>query len=325
MLPESKSKLIEWLSIASAIAGIVGVIGNAVYLFINLRASEAHEFVSVIIVLGISTSLLLLSVIFLFFYYSHRLKELGNLPINYLKVESQLIRQDIIQKNTSDYLHNIFHFYRNILNKVSVPVSEIKTYSNDDITKLFTEIERFLTTLTSNIQSYFTLLTSDNCAVTIKIISGNKIKTLFRDPVSYRSRKRSDFNLDGSMKIYDYKDNTAFHVILSEDHKDTTFFQDNLTALNDTYKNTNPNWKELYNATAVVPICIKDENDKQIIHALLCVDNFAGGLNIQSVKDILCAISDPLYLFFVKLESLATISNEKKIKNEITKRYTNWD
>lgn len=322
-----KDGIITFVSIVAGLASIIGLVINILYTYDAMKNKSLLEYQSVIVTLGITTSLLLVSVIFLIFFYSRNLSKLGSLPGEYDKIRRKLLDTEILLKNSADYFHNIFHYYRNLLEKITQTSKELDSLDETKLKNIFHEFDSFMKTLTSNLQSYFTLLTNDSCSVSIKILKDKKIKTFYRDPISYRLRKKSDKKIDGNDFVFNYYENTAFQVICSEDHKDATFLCDNLRKLKEEnkYKNKNEEWEKLYNATAVVPINIKHHNGKRNIIGFVCVDNFKGGLDTSSVENFLCAISDPLYNLFVQYSKIAETSIKKGVTDERIESFANWD
>ena len=177
---------------------------------------------------------------------------------------------------------------------------------------------------------YFSSITQDRCATCIKILNEQgKIQTFFRDPISHRSRKKSDYNQDGTRFIYKLADNYAFDIITDEKFKQTTFICDNLKDFKE-YKNTNPSWQKCYNACAVVPIQTRllgtqGGGNKHHLLGFICVDNFKGGFESSEVKDLLSGYGDILYNVFVKYDKIVYTGATKGVTNERVKIYTCWN
>lgn len=322
-----KEAIFTFITIVAGLASILGLVINIIYTYDAIKNNSIVEYKSVILTLGFTTSLLLLSVIFLILFYTRSLNKLGNLPVEYENTRRKLLDTEILLKNSADYFHNIFHYYRNLLEKITQANLELDSLNEAKLKNIFHEFDSFMKTLTSNLQSYFTLLTNDSCSVCIKIVKGKKVKTFYRDPINYRSRKKSDKKLDGNDFVYNHNENTAFQVICSEDYKDATFLCDDLRKLKkeNKYKNKNEDWETFYNATAVVPINIKHHNGKRNIIGFVCLDNYKGGLNTSSVENYLCAISDPLYNLFIQYAKIAETAIQKGVTDERIESFTNWD
>lgn len=189
------------------------------------------------------------------------------------------------------------------------------------------QFEGFLQQITCQIQNVSTRMTGSRCSVSIKLTKNGKFKTLYRDPVTYRNRKTSDLNQDGVTKVYNIEDNAGFHMIKSNDHKGTTFLCDDLRSMNN-YANGNPDWRNLYNATAIVPICRSNKPGLLVeaeVIAFLTIDNMEGRLANEVVKEMLCAIADGLYIIIKNFEHIVLIAQSKNIQHEKFNSFSNWD
>ena len=65
-----KDGIITFVSIVAGLASIIGLVINILYTYDAMKNKSLLEYQSVIVTLGITTSLLLVSVIFLIFFYS---------------------------------------------------------------------------------------------------------------------------------------------------------------------------------------------------------------------------------------------------------------
>jgi len=320
-------------AILSGIASLLGFGVSIVFTYSALTSNIESEFKDIIVLLSISMTILLFSVVFIFAYYFKEVENLNYLPKENLSLKIDLKRVEILVKNMSEYIHNISHYYRNLFLQIEDILKEPDDKNIKETLELF---DKFLNTLTSNLQSFFTLFTGDNCAVTIKVTNYNSpnftlenmlVKTFYRDPISYRKRKKSDYLPNANIKIYKIEDNTAFKVISSPKWKNTTYLCDDLRKRweNGEYENKTYGWMNLYNATAVVPIARRIDDTSRRILGFLCVDNFAGNLANSTVENFLSGIADMLYPLFHKYEKLVNLSNERGIFNERAKAFSEWN
>lgn len=339
------------LNIIFGICSLLGLVVtfatlNGTLTQINLIADHnvLYENLAVIYkVLGISVvSLVCIFLIQSFLFNSHTSKlqvSLGELPIKNKHLEdvnvhlTNIINHHIrINRITTASIHNIAHYYRYITILLRDTVIDLRKEDsetdNDQCRKICNEFERYILSLLTSISSTLNVISSDECASCIKIINDNKVKTLYRDPASYRQRRNSDYTQNGKVFIYDISSNYAFNLIADDNSKETFFACDDLGKYSE-YYNRNPEWKKLYNATIVVPIQANLSGDKRIkkMHLLgfLCCDNMRGGFENKEVKDFLSATGDLLYNLFILYDRFYLLSNDKELSNETLRDYDYWE
>ncbi len=184
-------------------------------------------------------------------------RDLGGLPLKNEQLAELVNHYIRINISTTSSIHNIAHSYRYIYILLRDIVIDLRkpdgnTTENDCI-RICNEFDKFILSLLSNITSTFDVITEDGCATCIKLVKNNKVKTLYRDPGSYRVRKNSDYTQQGKIFIYNVVDNFAFNLIADENSKETFFACDELSE-HDGYHNRNHEWNKLYDATIVVPV-----------------------------------------------------------------------
>ncbi|MEW6535211.1 MAG: hypothetical protein AB1454_06275 [Candidatus Auribacterota bacterium] len=216
-------------------------------------------------------------------------KEIGNhLQTIHLNIDRQ--------KKIATILHNFTHEYRKQVNELHADLIS-KDYT--DISRRNTSFRGFLSFMTINIKEIFDILTEDECSVSIKLIDENLVvRTLFRDSVSYRERSNSD----KALPAYRFSENTAFFNIFNKDLPDSYFLSNNLER-EKTYKNANPQWRQLYNACIVEPIRIisgieQVGVEESRVLGFICVDNFHGGFEESISVNVLACFSDLCYHLF---------------------------
>lgn len=216
-----------------------------------------------------------------------------------------------IINSQSECIHTVAHYSRNIVNLFDKHVADLKAKSVEgkisplELEKILLEIDFFFINITSNIRDYFNTVTNTQCAITIKILQKTEkdtfVKTLFRDPVSLKKRRKSDENVENSGK-YSTRQNTAFDTIMNTTCKNQYFAHNDLSLLAATgyYKNGNPEWRKYYNATLVTSIGITTGKAEKDILGFITIDNFDGNLTDLSSIDFLYAVSDILYIVLGK-------------------------
>ena len=127
-------------------------------------------------------------------------------------------------------------------------------------------------------------------------------------------------------QIYDMNSNTDFSRIISGETED--FVENDLTSLEEKghYKNNNPNWKQQYNASLVVPISHKDNGvNKPTVYGFLTVDSLNKSqqklFTRENTKPIMAFGADLLALIFLNLEMYDRVPSkisELESQNEIS-------
>lgn len=335
------------------ICGITSVLGftialgsliHAYYKFPDDPTTGAKE---IILILTLTIVFLILFLILLIWHFSNKthklIIDLEDLPIENNILHEALNQEYLTQKLITDCSHTTLHYYRNILKSIDIAI--VKLYYNTagnvslfekPINEIVTEFERFISTMLTNITNTCNAITGDQCATCIKIIKNNKVKTFYRDPMSYRMRQGADHK-DDKPFIYDISDNYAFKIIADPTIKETAFICDNLKDLKP-YENRNPKWSNLYNATAVIPIEISELEDssanksltkrsktKKNIIGFLCVDNLKGGFESRELKDFLAGFGDLLFNLFEKFDIVTGLIESEGIKNDKITAYKYWN
>lgn len=270
--------------------------------WVGYSQGNKENYIAIIVLSILNISLVIL------FYISVRDSQKKNLK--YLKIESKY-RDYIDNINTLEtkvkdnkstnlkekiILHNIIHQFRIILNRI------IKNKNSNDMID-YLEIKHsskeYFLFLLSNIKELFDVITKDECSVCIKmIIDENNIKTLYRDPVSFRTRSL----IDNKLSIFPISSNTAFEKIL--DNFSESYYISNDLSAEESYKNINSQWKKNYNAVLVVPVRIPIDKEKFLVYGFLCVDNINGGFDQGSIN-LLSSIGDLLFNLFDAMGSLS--------------------
>jgi len=317
----------------TVISGLASLLGFGVSIGFTISAINKDldsELLDVVILLGLSLSILLLSVVFIFVYYfraSERLgTDLSDLKRDKIIADRNSAHHQVLVVNSAEFLHNISHHFRDLI----CEIEEIK--DSEGLPPILDKFDTFLNTLTANLVSYFNLLTGDQCAVTIKIARPgdagiSQVKTFYRDPTSYRKRSKSDRSQDGKLVAHEVADNTAFSIIASPEWRNTSYLCDNLYDewINEKYENRTQGWQRLYNACAVVAISKKVKVGQRKILGFLCVDNQAGNMANSVSENFLNGIADMLYILFERYGKLAKMAIDEDIQHARTSIYTNWD
>lgn len=278
-----------------------------------------------------SLNLLLICVITMFLfvfllsyvYYHKNLRALNELPLKNHILNNYCEQQEITILRQTECCHNILSYFRNLMDDIDKYLEGGQFTDFWQFARIIDDFRKFLEIVTSHLQSYYTLITSDNCSITIKLFDRNhKVKTYWRDMVNLRKRAITDGNNFGA---FDIEDNTAIKYIMDSGFYDSFFVCDHLDEEFKIHKYKNPHqWEKHYNATAVVPICRSyNQTQKRNIIGFLCVDNFKGGLTHAAIYEFLFFVADLLYNPFIKLNKLVGIANSQNFQHEEVKKYNN--
>lgn len=306
---------------------VLGLVFTVLYTYFAFKEGiKDEEIWKIVLLLCSSLIVLLVVLIFNTRYFSRRVTELSQIPQDYNFLREEKDRFDIVLNQISECSHIITHYYRNINARLNQILENPDEFKEPEILENLQRFDDFLINITANLKSYFTLITNDNCSITIKLLNKENgyVKTFFRDPVNFKKRKDSDFYNNGKCH---YSDNTAFEIIMDEKYSNIYFSEDDLTDLHNIfqYKNPNPIWYKYYNSTLVVPISmVLSSNDREII-GFLSVDNFKGNLASNANKEYLFFVADLLYCIFVTYSNVIKFAQSKGISHEKISRFANWN
>jgi len=207
--------------------------------------------------------------------------------------------------------------------KFNIHLSKINSFNNkiNKVERITNAFEKVLETSSIEIEKYFSTITNDNCSVTFKLNNKGLIRTLFRDPNSRQVRIESEIKFNGSKNIYGVELNTAFDKILNKGRE--FYVCDNLLRNKD-YENCNNAWKELYNATLVVPISNGEFGENLQILGFICVDNFKGGFSKPERIKLLRSYGVMLYQVFSDFDKEVKKPTNIVCENELLEVVTNW-
>ncbi|MHA6281176.1 hypothetical protein ACXYMT_13425 [Salinimicrobium sp. CAU 1759] len=319
--------------LSSALGFIIAILA-LIYNYINQsQNSDFNSYNYILTTLTVLIAVVLLIFLLSVLSFNQRIKRLSQIPAKYSFYEQEFIKNDIIINQLCECSHIVTHYFRNLdFSLQEIIDKEESKITDNELIDVINKFDYFLINIITNLQSYFSQITDDNCSLTIKLLNYNDassadddifIKTYFRDPVNFKRRRETD-NLHPKCAV---EDNTAFAIIMDQAYKNIYFAEDNLTDLYNRhmYKNPNPEWHKYYNSTLVVPISIVTGKNERIILGFLSVDNFKGGLANNSNKEYLFFIADLLYLAFNKFDRIIKFAQTKNITNEKIDRYSNWN
>lgn len=184
-----------------------------------------------------------------------------------------------------------------------------------DSAKLEEMFRHYLDMTLAGVASLFHALTGFECASCVKVLTSEAgdalqhapgvqplyVRMLRRDPQSHLTRSAIDSAPD--VERFLYRRNTGFYAVLDDKFAPAHYICNDLNALGAEYENLNPEWRRLYNATAIVPIKQVGAGADRTAIGLLCIDNFGGGFVEAETVAILEGIAAELYHSLTKYHS----------------------
>jgi hypothetical protein len=285
-----------YLALLSLVADVIAIV--TLWLSAN-TGGGLQAYLAIIILAIVNTAVIIVAYL--------AIKDSQKYFEQYKNIDNELDKRDSTIKTLTESLsnlssdqikiaritHNFCHEYREKLAMISGCGTRI---SGTDYQIIKNKFQKFLLFSMANIKEAFDIFTHDECAVCIKIITDdNEVKTLIRDPVSYRVRHEADIRLPS----FPLHGNTAFSEIINP-HAPSIFISNSLGA-EQSYINNNPAWKKYYSACIVVPIRVMDSDGpppEYRVIGFLCVDNMKGGFDPDLCGNILAAFGDLYFNLF---------------------------
>ena len=223
------------------------------------------------------------------------------------------LRMKQVTKNMHNLLHNVRDVYFDIMHS-----HKKNTLNEHWLAKTYkAELSKILDNLCSVMSAY----TSQDVSACIKLITysdpNDTIDLENATLVTFSRSTNSDHgrnDYESSQKPILLRENTDFFEVVSKNFEKTYFYQSNLVAYDEQlqsngehYKNSNPNWKQFYRGTIVVPIRIQfdklyhlKKDDAYHIIGFLCVDSMStDAFTKQHEKynvDLVYAYADVIYI-----------------------------
>lgn len=172
----------------------------------------------------------------------------------------------------------------------------------DALDQFLREEKPSLTLLLNQIARFFSVYTDHESCASLKLfkVKGGRRTHFIHTPVrddQRRSRMRDI--VDERYPLYDYRENTAFDMIVNDQDR-RWFVANDLLRLEKAgrYVNGRKGWQGDYTATPVVPITDQYESsaiDKHNVIGFLCVDNKGGGFDEQFCAHVMFAFARITY------------------------------
>lgn len=223
------------------------------------------------------------------------------------------LRMKQVTKNMHNLLHNVRDVYFDIMHS-----HKKNTLNEHWLAKTYkAELSKILDNLCSVMSAY----TSQDVSACIKLITysdpNDTIDLENATLVTFSRSTNSDHgrnDYESTKKPILLRENTDFFEVVSKDFEKTYFYQSNLVAYDEQlqrngehYRNSNPNWKQFYRGTIVVPIRIQfdklyhlKKDDAYHIIGFLCVDSMStDAFSKQHEKynvDLVYAYADVIYI-----------------------------
>lgn len=326
-------------NIFETIAKVVGFGASLLALIVTVRSfmqktPENQDLNNVIILLCSLVVIFAVTMLTQIYLYDKALSKLRDLPAKNQELSAELRHYIRIYSTITESFHNICHSHRYVELQLLDVITKMEAgiECNKDACRRYAHMfEGFIIqTCLTGISLTLSAITKNDCAVCIKIVNGQKLKTLYRDPQSYRKRKKSDYTQKGTPFIYSITENYAFRLIVDKNHKDAFFCCDDLLK-HPHYpdNNRNPEWTKLYNATIVVPIRANPTGQKKgkeeyKLLGFLCCDNTHGGFANTEVLDLVSSIGDMMFNLLFLWDRFVGLAIEAGLENEIMLKYKDW-
>jgi hypothetical protein len=305
------------------IASLLGFIFSLVGMVFFFKNQDNPESI-ILLYFSITSGMFCFSFLFLIAYYSKQLDKHFVKLCDYERLYTKHQSLEELSIEGMNLFHFISHYVRNVCNELDTLLSK-ESPTSEDINTCLRAFEKFLTNTLAYTKSYFDLMTNSKNACCLKLLKDRKAKTLLRDPISFKERKRNDVDLSTKEnKLYDVDNNTAFKTICDSNKMQSWYICDDCHQRhkNGEYANTNPNWDKLYKAVAVFPISKLQPNDTRKILGFICVDNKNGNLASEVTKETLGAIGDALYTVFERIDVLVPKIGEGN--SPYVKKFRDW-
>lgn len=285
-----------YLALLSLVADVIAI----VTLWFSANTDDGlHAYLAVIILAIVNTAVIIVAYLAIkdsqkyFDQYKAIDSDMSERDSKIKMLQKSIIGLSSCQTNIARITHNYCHEYREKLAMISGCGTSV---SSADYQVIKNKFQKFLLFSMANIKEAFDILTHDECAACIKIITdNNEVKTLIRDPVSYRVRHEADIRLPS----FPLHGNTAFADIINP-YKPSIFISNDL-GLEPSYINNNSTWKKFYNACIVVPIRVMNSGGpppEYRVIGFLCVDNLKGGFDPDLCGNVLSAFGDLYFNLF---------------------------
>lgn len=157
----------------------------------------------------------------------------------------------------------------------------------------------YLQALVNDVRDLCSAYTSYSCCVSIKLLIPQEsgpplVRTAFRDEVNSASRLASY----GDYEPFEIMHHSLLAELINSEPTQSFLHCNDLKRNRPNYKNPNPNWKKLFNASAVMMIADPEvATDTGELHGygFLMVDNTRGGFDDETFRDILSIVASSAY------------------------------
>lgn len=171
------------------------------------------------------------------------------------------------------------------------------------------KVDQYLQKLVDDLEVLFTEFTRDKCTISIKLLiydeaSGqSKVHTVFRDSDSAKYRENQytqlePFDITAHYFIESIVQNTPFNEYVA---------CDDIVRECPQYRNPNPQWARLFNASAVYAICSPEKTESESIYGFLCIDNKRGFLNSDAVQALMSIVATSIFYVLSASMALANV------------------
>lgn len=225
----------------------------------------------------------------------------------------------LLKINRVNYSSKFLNKLNDIL-KQRTGISEylaITNQNNGDLNEVYEKVDNFVSNAVEKTKEMFELSTGHYCSVCVKLIEINsddtaKVYTFMRDSESYYVRSKIK-GYDGSLNVDEHSPFASIitradaHYMLDGVYINNELVKDFETG---NYVNSNPSWRELYNATCIAPIKNPSDNAEQELIGFICVDSKNGRFDDDFSSSALQIVSGALFYALDGLADIVAIHSE---------------
>jgi len=166
-------------------------------------------------------------------------------------------------------------------------------------------VNNFLALITDDLRKLLTDFTGTSCSVSIKLLeivpnhAEPQVSTVFRDSESGRERPA----IYDKYEPFPLNEHSLLNRVINEEPFQAFHAFDNIRRDCPDYHNPYPQWRGLFNASAVHAITDSHNGDR--IFGFLCIDNRNGGLDHESVRYIMSIACSAIFYALAAAAELA--------------------
>lgn len=159
------------------------------------------------------------------------------------------------------------------------------------------KVHTFLKELVDDLQVLFSDFTESKCTVTIKLLVQTESSENLNVVTAYRDRESAKIRtgIYRDFEPYSIEEHSLIRRILESSPFCEHVSSDDLRSLGREYRNPNPDWNNLFNASAIHAIVSPDNYVTESVFGFLCIDNKGGRLSTNAVTKLMSISSTAVF------------------------------